>query len=74
MQGQGPGGPGPPPPLTHTPQAFGRAAPATNSIMRAPLPPPAQQPQTLDPEALLEEKVSNSLLLRLALAWVYEYP
>lgn len=55
---QGPGGPGPPPPLTHTPQAFGRAAPATNSIMRAPLPPPTQQPQTLDPEALLEDKVS----------------
>ncbi|KAL3154210.1 Pre-mRNA-processing-splicing factor 8A [Trebouxia sp. C0010 RCD-2024] len=53
---QGPGGPGPPPPLTHTPQAFGRAAPTTNSIMRAPLPPPTQQPQTLDPEALLEEK------------------
>ena len=67
---QGPGGPGPPPPLAHAPQAFGRAAPAANSIMRAPLPPPTQQPQTLDPEALLEEKVSNSLLLTLAVACV----
>ncbi len=55
---QGPGGPGPPPPPTHTPQAFGRAAPTGNSIMRAPPPAPVQQPQTLDPEALLEEKVS----------------
>ncbi|KAL0026492.1 hypothetical protein WJX77_002478 [Trebouxia sp. C0004] len=53
---QGPGGPGPPPPPTHTPQAFGRAAPTGNSIMRAPPPAPVQQPQTLDPEALLEEK------------------
>ena len=68
--GPGPGGPGPPPPLAHTPQAFGRAAPATNSIMRASLPPPTQQPQTLDPEALLEEKVSSALLLVLAFAWV----
>ena len=31
--------------------------------MRATLPPPTQQPQTLDPEALLEEKVSACPLL-----------
>lgn len=38
--------------------------------MRAPLPPPAQQPQTLDPEALLEEKVSFSAAdTRVGVAW-----